>query len=364
MDAQVHKKIHPEIVKETENALQSFFKKREYLPEVFRNLSKKQIKEAIQLILETDFCKSLMARYYVLGDNYIRWADLVANLTGRLSIPKNMISNAIPIIEAKMDLIYLFATIYVYSFAFHNYPVYRVDENLIDFLDHTELPKSFDFYESIPLTLFILPKNKFFDDEGIPVNYLLVQRGALVDMLKPHPSEEYMAIYKYLHMPKKFYKEPDGVENSIGIVFSNKCIYWSRRILHDGKLVKDLKDKSENFSDSWNTELRLLRLAVHLISIIHHEPNLIIMENNQSSKEKGFSKKVLKLSYPQKITIPWDESYRYKSTSTPIEREKSTHATKSTHWRRGHWRRLPGEERRLTWVRPTLVNPPQNTNIV
>jgi hypothetical protein len=65
-------RVSLEIVKETEKALQSFFKRKETLPKAFTKLSKEMVKETIRFILETDFCKKLMSKYYILGSDYIK----------------------------------------------------------------------------------------------------------------------------------------------------------------------------------------------------------------------------------------------------------------------------------------------------
>ena len=356
MSVHPYHRVHPQIVKETEKSLLSFFKNRHYLPESARNLNSQQIRYYIKKILDSDFCKKLMSRYYLLGKGYLKWTDIIASITGRFFIP-SPINKFVKMTNLSKDIIYMFGETSMYLFAFHDYPVYRVDENLINFLEHTELPKSFDFLQSIPLILFILPQGRFLDEEGISINYMLVQLGLFSNLWKTHHSPEYMELYNSLIIGN----EPEQYRNSISVIFANQYIYWSRLILKDGKLVEISQNKEKYLSDN-DIKIEMTKLAVHLISIIHNEPNLIVVEDEDDLPNnlapKGFSTKPIPFSYPRKIKIPWDEKYQVvHKIKLDAKNNSEFTKTKCTHWRRGHWRRLPGDKERLVWVRPTLVNP-------
>jgi hypothetical protein len=296
-----------------------------------------------------------MSRYYLLGKDYAKWTDIIASITGRFFIP-SPINISLKMTNLSNDIIYMFGGTTMYSFAFHDYPVYRVDENLINFLEHTELPNSFDFLQSVPLILFVLPRGRFLDEEGIPINYMLVQLGLLSNFWKPHPSPEYMELYNSLVIDN----EPEEYKNTISVVFVNKYIYWSRLILKDGKLVK-VSQSEERYISENNIKIEMTKLAVHLISIIHNEPNLVVVEDEDALPNnlapKGFGSKPIAFSYPRKIKIPWDEKYQVVH-KIKLDANNNSEFTKKkcTHWRRGHWRRLAGDSERLVWVRPTLVN--------
>jgi hypothetical protein len=175
MDRRIGAEMKEEM-KQMTRELRQFFRNRALLPGAYRKASPGAIAESIELILASDFCRNLLERRYRLGSGYTPWLTLAARMAARIWAPVPLLPKVMAELEASQDVTYLMALIYTYSFTFHHYPTYRVDENLLEFLRHTDLPKTFDFPPSIPLMLMILPQNRYLDEEGIPVDYMLVQQ--------------------------------------------------------------------------------------------------------------------------------------------------------------------------------------------
>jgi hypothetical protein len=98
----------------------------------------------------------------------------------------------------------------------------------------------------------------------------------------------------------------------------------------------------------------LVRFCVSVVMTFNFTPEFVEGDLGSPTKIRDAKGKVIDRIYPPR----WLGRTYVKQTSRV---ETGSHASPSTHWRRGHWRRVPvgaqRQERRRTWIMPTLVNP-------
>jgi len=350
---------HPWIAKQVRLAMARLFKSHTKIPASLANLTEKDQKYLIEMLLASHLCQALTKRYYILGSEYETWPTIIANLVMQFFDPEGLSI-------LKNDIVFMIGAINAYAFAFNNYPVYTIDPILIDYLEKTDLPESFNFQQTTPLFFFILPKNYFIDDEGESVNYLFAHTGIITDLMKPHPSPEYQIWFNFVKSLKeqqdKYTWENQSITGEpISILFANRYINWAKRILTNGKLITSENNVYIGLKGKGEATNRLIHLAVHLLCLIHYHPNLIKTESlvtkPMSGFPSGFGKRSLKPFYPRHLGLSatWDEQYK---SIAPGSQKGTETRTVSTHWRRGHWRWI-SKNQHSVWVRPTLVKPPK-----
>lgn len=98
-------------------------------------------------------------------------------------------------------------------------------------------------------------------------------------------------------------------------------------------------------------------LCIQLVLAVSFQPDLVgeaISKKEASKQGLGASKGKSKYWSPRLLHLPKSQQKAQKPEA------QGNHASPHTHWRKGHWRnQAVGQgrtERKLTWIRPSLVN--------
>jgi hypothetical protein len=221
-------------------------------------------------------------------------------------------------------------------------PLYCISTDLLrqfELTDTDNLPGLVPSDWVPPLNLFLLcfPNNAVVSPIGQPIHYMLV---ALM-----HP--EIPGVIGSEH-PRQI---------SIALTDYGECVWVSGSGLGEGKLLHERNKLGSHPTDkreeAWLEQM--ISIGLQCSMAISYLPELI--DSSESSSESPQRPGGRQPSNRPRILTPrWIGRDFRRSPSTNLT---GTHASPTTHWRRGHWRQQPyGEgrsERRLAWIKPTLV---------
>lgn len=237
-------------------------------------------------------------------------------------------------------------------------PVYWCDRNLLDSLMQTETPAIGGLNKLFYIAAFLFPDDWLRDPDGWPIRYVVVSQ-----YLKGE-SPPTMEVGTLCNSRRQLICPPAAEQTvSFHTTVATGASYWKGlSILDDGSLgeeenpvYREATPLSALEADFTN---KLAALVFQLMLVMQSMPEAITEAVSKSTNKKKNRKK-------QQIQTPmlnprWiGREFKVKRESSPIAATGS-HASPRTHWRTGHWRRVPvGEgrqQRKWAWIRPTLVN--------
>jgi hypothetical protein len=221
---------------------------------------------------------------------------------------------------------------HLYGVWSQGYPLYCVRPNLLEQILETDVGENLalfaDINLAIPSYVLFLPQHQIKSPSGKGwIDYLVINHQEL-DL----PEHKHVIIW-------------GGVDSNDGLFLAYK------RIRRDGTLQRShLGDGS----DEQKAQSLLIRnIVLHSILLLQYYPEIEEQITIAPGKEKGFgaAKSESQFLFPRWLG---KESKSAASSSTG-----KSGASKSTHFRRGHWRAQPcgkgRTETKITWVRPAWV---------
>jgi hypothetical protein len=218
------------------------------------------------------------------------------------------------------------------------YPIYCLSNELLrqfqqtDAADLAKIVPS-DWIPPVALFLLLLPNNAVKSPSGQWVPYILVSLH--------HP--EIRAVTTSEH-PRQI---------SIALSDNSEVVWVSGSGLGDGTILHSRNElgssKADQIEIDWLRDL--LGIAFQSAMTLTYLPDLVEIPPIAPKGRNPAGRHKTPLQ-PRWI------GREFKRSSNPTG--SNSHASPSTHWRRGHWRQQPcGEkmqQRKLVWIRPTLIN--------
>ena len=231
-------------------------------------------------------------------------------------------------------------------------PVYWLRPALAEALWHSDLPAQLPVLEQVlPVGMLMLPEiPQSQSPAGFNPRYVVVQHLL---------ANEYVQ------------RLPVGEETIKPCLASEDLIMWATPLPTGDTYAKSCSlqgdwtdtDSMERLESSnmiaktehdWSN--RITRLVYQSLLLLQLKPDwLDVPVSTATATGKRKPTKKERMLNPRWIGA---ENFRVKTTNLA---SVGTHASPTTHWRRGHWRRTPvgegGKDRKLSWIQPTLVNP-------
>jgi hypothetical protein len=221
---------------------------------------------------------------------------------------------------------------HLYGVWAQGYPLYCVRDSLLEEILKTDVGENLalfaDINLAIPSYVLFLPQHQIKSPSGKGyIDYLVINHQEL-DL----PEHKHVISW-------------GGVDSNEGLFLVYK------RIRRDGTLQRShfgTEDRKQQ-----EQSLLLRNIALQSILLLQYYPEIEEQITVVPGKEKGFSKPTTE---PQFLLPRW---LGKESKSVSSSAGKSG-ASKSTHFRRGHWRAQPcgkgRAETKITWVRPAWVS--------
>lgn len=233
----------------------------------------------------------------------------------------------------------------------NNASSYWLDNNLFEAFLKSDIPKGVgDIKQVIKSGLLFLPEGLKSPD-GSPVSWL-----AFAHLKKNEAVAAAQTLNVVIHDP-----ESDSERICWGTILKDCVVYsgvfYPERMQSKDELiickVEGNPETESIFIDSISALLTQTLIAAAIM------PELLQSDKN-SAYTAGFAKHNPKKDELKYLNPNWiGRGYKPRVITRP--QSSGTHASPSTHWRRGHWRRVPTgprEEgnRKWNWIQPVLVN--------
>ena len=245
----------------------------------------------------------------------------------------------------------------------HRCPTYFVSPELSDAMVRTAPPESMLFREvqwPFPAIQFVLNKKWSVEHFGHHITTLIIGRPEPGSTLEVKSNKATVPSFKVV-MPSI----------KVGLLMyhvaspEDQCMgCCSERFLMEHTIESQATCEARVIGDlQWDKIIAmrksLMQFVVSCLLIMSEVPDLVDSERviiPGRSTGKGQTKRVIEPAL-------WEPRWLGKNYVHPHEHGGGHHASPETHWRRGHWRRQAhGKgrlDRRLTWIKPMLVNAPE-----
>ena len=282
--------------------------------------------------------RSILNRQYREPRSYYPWKIVAQNL-----VMKSYMSRS-PNIHMASEAIRLAMGVH-YWCCKEQAPVYWLDANLFEALQHTDVPDFVDLPLVVPAGIIMLP-SPLRTAEGRSIHYLPFLHISAQELAKNLPRELTAAI--------------KGEQTLCVTGFDGEFDYVRTAHIVEGKgLDRDANEQMQGMTlQNPDTELvhRFTDLVFQILLVMATQQHLVkeaVPKNRRTAQ--GFGK-----AYDTFLNPIWiGRNYAHSSNSS-ANVPQGTHASPQTHWRRGHWRRVaigPGRrQRKWNWIQPTLVN--------
>lgn len=234
-------------------------------------------------------------------------------------------------------------------------PVYWLRPALAEALWHSDLPAQLPTLEQVlPVGMLMLPEiPQSQSPTGFQPRYVLVQHRLANEYverlpvgnesLKPSLASEDLIMW--------------ATPLPTGDTYAKSCSLQGDWIDTETSSSKGLEPAAAMIQKEQEWSTRITRLVYQSLLLLQLKPDWL---DGPVAPATAIGKR--KLTKKERMLNPrWigAENFRVKTTTTPAG--VGTHASPTTHWRRGHWRRTPvgegGKDRKVSWIQPTLVNP-------
>lgn len=303
--------------------------------------------EVRKLMKDSPICQILLSRRFRNPAKYPTWEHVAGDITVECMMGQTEKWESIDItkqqcITNSMQMVH------------DQGPIYWCDRSLLESLMQTEAPAGCGLNKLFNTAVFMFPDNWLRDPDGWPVRYAIVSQ-VLPDEKLPAmkiggagiPRRELISVNANHH------------RLSIHTTVETGASYWKGlRIQDDGSA--DLESENPEYrqatplSEAESEFAEKLALLIYQVMLVMQSIPDMVLEAAPAKKKKASKRSPSNLLNPIWIGRGFKTQ---KGTSTqPV----GTHASPQTHWRTGHWRRVPcgqgRKERKWQWIRPTLVN--------
>lgn len=326
--------------------------------------SEREIKQlATSEAKKTKYYKTLVKRNFRKYSEYADYKSIAADMaihlmTADTGIPAKGLDGKDPAYVAMLVSSFL-------AYSDPNFPVYAITRNLAEAFMHTETPNHVcAMHQTFKYALFLLPNNLIKNPDGKYCNWVFVTHFLPGDYAK------------YERDYKKFVAEICSVPVPVtaGIKQHEHKLQWATGldsfyvygnvmelpsdgdrpvtgefILNTFSSSEDLKEETQ-----FTQTIDNLILQTMLYMQIPQQKEILIASNRDIAKyqTRGFD------PHSPQDPIWIGQEFRQRTINKP--HQGGTHASPTTHWRRGHWRYIPisssNDATRPVWIRPTIVN--------
>jgi hypothetical protein len=324
-------------------------------------------------LLKVDFYKALTKRTFKQRKNYPGYEQIILTIsTSSVYLEGNeLLSNREHCINQVLSQPKQVAELLVASEMFFDqqFPVYSVDEGLINLFSKTDVPKGLQgVMRLFRNCLFVLPKKSYIDD--LPIDWIFITDVDASEVKEGHDKKYYD--YINLLLDQKQLTDKEVVIEAIPTTFFTYqgrniniycgcsdlgLVYCSGFAISESggieKFEVDILDSKINLSISG-----FEAIAIQLLLFLQCPENQPREEKpDVTYKGVGFNVKSTGLT---------EYSYRHlyqkqKDNNSKKSINHKEHSSAITHWRRGHWRNQPCGEKlqdsKIIWIQPTLINP-------
>jgi hypothetical protein len=300
-------------------------------------------REFIEEIKTTKSYQTLTARKYRNPSGYYTWDKVCGEISMEFESSK-----MIPINE--MDTTRKNSFVNCHTIVNKGCNTYWVGRKILESIENTETPNFVDLPKLFNIGVFLFPENYLKDFEGWPINWVSVYQRL--------PGEEIQRVYN-----GKQVIELVPVEKQKLVIVAIAGPYTYSKIvevdegLHKGEdgnwdNTMEVSDKEHDLLD------RLADIVFQLMLVLSNKPDLVTEQIPKTKPKQTKKQREQTETLLNPIWIGREYNIKYIYTPSP---NSSPHSSPQTHWRRGHWRRVPvgekGLERKWVWINPTLVNP-------
>lgn len=297
-----------------------------------------------------DLYRLLLKRNYKIPKNYTNWQALAA----LIAFVAPQFGNSI------FDLATQFTSHRAALWVVQDAPIYCLDKSLFELFIQTDVGDEnlifSDLIQHLPIhsLLLLLPENVVRSPDGGYVDYLNIHCSS-IDHPEWSEGEKYGLKVPYL-------KHEHDVNIHYGTIDRRQTVWFSGWGINrsDGKIYQtdvDLgRDRSDEQDKLFLAGLRnIVMQSLMFLSFEQTKIDSVIYQETISTQ--GFGRAI---DHKEKYLYPRWLRLQQKIPATKITcNSKSSHASPSPHWRRGHWRRSAvGEgriDRKWNWIQPVLV---------
>ncbi len=245
-------------------------------------------------------------------------------------------------------------------------PVYAIKPNLLDLFKNTDIPTGeVELKKIFRNAIFVLPNNYLIDPDGDQIRWLQVTHffdntqndlynNDYADFLKQffniRPSLKITFDSGSLNSCEK----DESTIRWLTLLDNNIASYSCFAINKTSRKLNFGADKKNQRYDIANFNRKVSELLIQLMLYLQ-------LPKNSQEDDIIDKQKISIVNMSEKIRSAND--YIWLGTEIPEKNHNNiigTHASPSTHWRRGHWRNCRvgsgRQEKKLTWILPTLVN--------
>ena len=241
----------------------------------------------------------------------------------------------------------------------NDFPVLAIDRDLLSALDKTMVPPDIEFMKCVfPVGLLLLPQKLIQTPDGDWIDWLIFRHYSEGEVLSPVQLEDGSS--------------PEVIvdRNSIAWATQPSGITWaSNQPLDSDWAVQDdeMMIARTPGEQTWNAteddrdlSQRLSLLVGNLLLYLQSRPDENSSSQSNIFRGTGFGSSNSGQRSPQILTPRWVGRNYTQPESEFQPRPHQKHQSPQTHWRRGHWRRVPmgkgRKGREWRWIKPVLVN--------
>lgn len=269
-----------------------------------------------------------------------------------------------------------FSTIVRLSYMAANYDIatYALTSDLFEAFQHTELPKNIcqGLKQVIPFGFLLFPNSGLRTPDNLHLDWVLFNHRIVGNKLPDMYFSDANIILEH--------EVSDVPRLHWGTSFNNAMCYSSEcdlpedesepqigdlAIRSDEYQIKkaDIDEKYKKIETDFVTSVDKIILQTLLYLQLY--PNDIeLVQTLPEAKGIGFGRNSKITPKTNKNVLVIGNKFVQKRDYTPHTNsvcKGGSHASPSTHWRIGHYRKVPcgknGQDRKITWIRPVLVNP-------
>jgi hypothetical protein len=326
-------------------------------------LTKEDLDFVLSKTKKTEYFKRLAARKFKSVLNYADYSGIASTLALILMLAPEEIhlrtATRDPVYEDSLHSAWL-------AYKSPVFPVYAIKEELANAFLQSDIPSHIcGLQKQFEIALFLLPKNLIKNPDGKSCEWLLVTYFP-VDDIKLSPFKYDNFLESISNGCLGLGNLPDLTQRKLRWItmLGHTCAYNNTMELPEGgnAPIKGEFLVNDEFAES---DISKERAFTNKVDNLLLQTLLYMQTPRQKAQLGGGESKTLGRQQKQgfgsesALTPIWIGA-EYKQPAIRKPHQGGSHASPQTHWRRGHYREVSisrgSEEKRLAWVRPTIVN--------